>query len=112
MCSVCFNRNAVICPHVIKIKYVLLSDLGVCRTILMRMKPQFQEKKKIILLLLLENKRKSSLWQIVGVDNYRDHFGMGYNHQKKYMRLFCNLFHCGFCESLTFLDAWELGEGV
>lgn len=45
MCSVWFDRNAVICPHVIKIKFMLLSDLAVCKSLLMHLKLQFWEKK-------------------------------------------------------------------
>lgn len=45
MCSLWFDRNAVICPHVIKIKFVLLSNLAACKALLMRMKPQFWAKK-------------------------------------------------------------------
>lgn len=46
MCSVWFDRNAVICPHVIKIKIMLLSDLAVCKSLLMHLKLQFWAKKK------------------------------------------------------------------
>lgn len=111
MYPVWFDRNAVVHPHVIKIKLVLHSDLAVCKPLLMCTNTRFRggggTQSFYFCCLCCTIKEKGSFWQIAGAENCRDHFGLGCNYQKRYRRLFCKPFHCEFWQNFILFSCME-----
>lgn len=110
MCSVWFDRNAVICPHVIKIKFMLLSDLAVCKPLLMLMKPQFWAKNMLLLLLLLlweKRRERGASGRLLGQKAAGIVLVWVTITRKDIGRLFCKAYHCKFWEN--FILSWCVG---